>query len=70
MGGAISEKIGKNLVVFFSNLVVMALWITISYAKISWLIIFVRFLMGIFCSCAYICVGENNFGISMLKRVL
>ena len=69
VGGAISERIGKNLVVFSCNLVLMVLWITISFAKISWLIILVRLLMGIFCSGAYSCVGEGYFGISRLKRM-
>ena len=58
MGGAVSDRIGKKLVVLSFNLFMMALWISISFAHMSWLIILVRFLMGIFSSGAYSCVGK------------
>ena len=58
IGGAISERIGKKLVVFLSNLVVMALWIALSFARISWMIILLRFSIGLFSSSAYSCVGK------------
>ena len=58
IGGAISEKIGKKVVVFSSNLVVTALWIGMSFATSAWLIIFIRFLIGVFCTGAYNCVGK------------
>ena len=58
IGGAISERIGKKIVVFLSNLVVMALWIALSFARNSWIIILLRFSIGIFSSSAYSCVGE------------
>ena len=58
IGGAISEKIGKKCVVFFSNLVVMVLWTVLSVANMTWLIILLRLLIGLFSSGAFICIGE------------
>ena len=58
IGGAISEKIGKKFVVFFFNLVVMVLWIVLSVANMTWLIILLRLLIGVFSSAAYMCIGE------------
>ena len=64
IGGAISEKIGKKVVVFSSNLVVTALWIGMSFATSAWLIIFIRFLIGVFCTGAYNCVGKYSSSIN------
>ena len=59
LGGMITEKMGKKLVVFASNLVVVALWIGMSFAMSAWLIIFIRFLTGVFCTSAFNCVGKH-----------
>ena len=58
IGGVASEKIGKKNVVFLSNLVVMVLWIVLSVANMTWLIILLRLLIGLFSSGAFVCIGE------------
>ena len=58
IGGAISEKIGKISLVFFFNLIVMVMWIVLSVANMSWLIILLRLVIGVFTSGAYVCIGE------------
>ena len=57
IGGAISEKIGKISLVFFFNLIVTVLWIVLSVANMSWLIILLRLVIGVFTSGAYMCIG-------------
>ena len=59
IGGAISERIGKKVVVAVANLVVMTIWIGMSFSTSSWLIISIRFLSGIFCTAAYNCIRES-----------
>ena len=69
-GGMISEKMGKKLVVISSNLVVMVLWISMSFATSAWLIIFIRFFTGVFCTSAFNCVGKHIFNINEQLRRL